>query len=303
QPSTPAAVRAGNVPERASEQIAALPPVGSAPVVAPSPATNPRREDLIAACDRLAGRLGDADLPADMSGVNFNKIDVKAAIPACQAAVEALRAEQGWVAERRLYFQLGRALDADNQYIKAKTQYEQSVALGSAAGMSSVGNLYKNGKGVMQDYKAAHGWYEKAAEKGELTAMTNLGIMHENGEGVPVNPGAALRWYEKAAERGLPIAMTYLGNLYEHGRGVAEDYAAARLWYEKAADKGLPTAMTKLGKLYENGRGVAENHAVARRWYEKAKAAGDMDAASYLAELTAAERRSSGAAKKSRPRR
>jgi TPR repeat protein len=43
---------------------------------------------------------------------------------------------------------------------------------------NSIGNLYKNGYGVGQDYKEALIWYEKTAENSSDDDQLNLGIMY-----------------------------------------------------------------------------------------------------------------------------
>jgi len=43
--------------------------------------------------------------------------------------------------------------------------------------------LYKEGKGIAQDYNKAADWCKKAAEQGLADAQLNLGLMYQNGEG------------------------------------------------------------------------------------------------------------------------
>jgi TPR repeat protein len=45
--------------------------------------------------------------------------------------------------------------------------------------------LYRDGEGVLQDYKTTVKWYKLAAEQGNLGAALNLGVGYHNGEGVP----------------------------------------------------------------------------------------------------------------------
>ena len=56
---------------------------------------------------------------------------------------------------------------------------------GDEFAQSDLGDMYENGKGVLQDYKEAVKWYRLAAEQGDEFARSNLGIMYENGRGVP----------------------------------------------------------------------------------------------------------------------
>ncbi|MDA9061404.1 hypothetical protein N9K30_03455, partial [Planktomarina temperata] len=45
----------------------------------------------------------------------------------------------------------------------------------------NLGNMYKRGDGVLQDYKEAIKLYRLAAEQGFAMAQTNLGFMYEKG--------------------------------------------------------------------------------------------------------------------------
>jgi hypothetical protein len=170
-------------------------------------------------------------------------------------------------------------------YAKARENYEEAAAKGNASAMHHLGALYANGHGVAQDYAKAREWYEKSAAKGEAIAMTNLGWLYDSGHGVAQEYAKAREWYGKAAAKGNARAMTNLGALYDSGHGVSQDYAKAREWYEKAAAKGYASAMTNLGTLYANGLGVAQDYVKAREWYEKAVDKGDAGAMAALEQL------------------
>ena len=47
----------------------------------------------------------------------------------------------------------------------------------------SLGVMYDNGQGVIQDYKEAVKWYRLAADQGDAAAQFNLGYMFY--EGIP----------------------------------------------------------------------------------------------------------------------
>lgn len=79
--------------------------------------------------------------------------------------------------------------------------------------MDRLGDLYKEGHGVAQDYAEAKKWYEKAAALGDMIAMDNLGYLYENGQGVAVDLEQALRWYQKAEEAGNFFALFHLVSL------------------------------------------------------------------------------------------
>jgi TPR repeat protein len=149
--------------------------------------------------------------------------------------------------------------------------------------------------------QTAREWFEKGAAKGDVDAMVNLAELYRNGRGVVQDYAKAREWYdkataeyEKAAAEGDPGAMVNLGDLYHNGvpqddAKAREWYDKAREWYEKAAAKDNTLAMNYLGDLYKNGQGVPQDYAKAREWYEKAAAKGDANAKMALEQLSAGQ--------------
>jgi hypothetical protein len=182
-------------------------------------------------------------------------------------------------------YRMGWGISQD--YAQARQLYEKAVAAGNTDAMSSLGWLYQNGWGGVQDYAQARRLYEKAAAAGDPTAMNNLGYMYENGLGVKEAWWTARDWYKKAvATDGDAIAMTNLGHTYEDER----DYKKAMDWYEKAAAAGNAEAMASIGYLYDTGYGKSwgnPNYKKARDWYQKAAEAGSAGAMNNLGDLYA----------------
>lgn len=69
--------------------------------------------------------------------------------------------------------------------------------------------MYKEGRGVRQDYAKAMEWYKKAANQGDSDAQLNLGIMYEQGQGVRPNKRTANEWYEMACDSGNQSGCEY----------------------------------------------------------------------------------------------
>ena len=134
----------------------------------------------------------------------------------------------------------------------------------------SLGVMYQNGRGVIQNYTEAIKWYRKAANQGLDVAQNNLGVMYQNGHGVVQNYTEAIKWYRKAANQGLDVAQNNLGVMYQNGHGVVQNYTEAIKWYRKAANQGLDVAQNNLGVMYQNGHGVVQNYTEAIKWYRKA---------------------------------
>ncbi|MDP6786107.1 MAG: tetratricopeptide repeat protein [Rhodospirillales bacterium] len=114
---------------------------------------------------------------------------------------------------------------------------------GDADAQYDLAGLYRAGRGVEVDPRAAAEWYLKAAKKGHVAARHALGRMFETGQGVKRNFQKAAQWYGLAAGIGEHGEAQYdLGTLYYHGRGVPHDYAVAIKWYRKAALRGHTVA-------------------------------------------------------------
>jgi tetratricopeptide (TPR) repeat protein len=209
------------------------------------------RAAAIAGCDRLAASDLDPQRPPSVPGVPVAAMQVRAAIAACAAAVQATPDD------RRMLFQLGRAHAAAREYDQARALYLRADALGHGLAANNLGAIYNEALGVARDDALARRFYEKAANAGIPLAMANLGFMQQRGNGGPQDYAAARGWLEKAAAAGLPRAAWGLALMHLNGLGVPKDAAEARRWYERAAEGGYAAAMRDLGFLYERGIGVA----------------------------------------------
>ena len=130
-------------------------------------------------------------------------------------------------------------------FLKVAEQAEQ----GNVDAQSNLGDLYRNGEGVIKNYSKAFEWYLKAAEQGNMDAQSNLGDLYRNGQSVIKNYSKAFEWYLKSAEQGVSCAQNNLGKLYECGNGVTQDYSKAFEWYLKAAEQGNYSAIEALKKM------------------------------------------------------
>ncbi|OAQ31240.1 HCP-like protein [Linnemannia elongata AG-77] len=106
----------------------------------------------------------------------------------------------------------------------------------------AIGDMYRDGKGVPQDYQAAMDWYLKSADQGHAAGQERVGALYGEGFGVPQNYSTAMEWYLESAEQEYAAAQDQIGELYDHGRGVPRDYGRAMEWYLKAASQGHTTS-------------------------------------------------------------
>ena len=63
-------------------------------------------------------------------------------------------------------------------------------------------------------------------------AQRELGWMYREAKGVTQNYPEALKWYQKAVEQGHPAAQGGLGHMYDEGKGVKQDKKEAVKWYK-----------------------------------------------------------------------
>ncbi|KAG0281036.1 hypothetical protein BGZ95_007236 [Linnemannia exigua] len=177
----------------------------------------------------------------------------------------------------------GRGVGRD--YLTAMDWYQQAARQGDAVSLLKVGVLYEQGLGVTQDYSAAMDWYLKAAEQGNAEAQCSIGTLYEQGHGMRQNFPQAMAWYLKAAEQGFARAQCNVGVLFERGQGVSQDYSQALEWYLKAAEQGHPHAQCNSGELYETGEGVPVDNSKALKWYRKAAEQGLLKAKKRFEDL------------------
>lgn len=112
----------------------------------------------------------------------------------------------------------------------------------SNEGYAVIGDAYREGHGVEQNYGAACECYSKAPV---AYAKKRLGDMYRDGK----NYREALKHYQQAAEWGSADAQDCLADMYRNGQGVAKDPAEAMKWYMKAAQNGSAAAKQKIMEM------------------------------------------------------
>jgi TPR repeat protein len=172
-----------------------------------------------------------------------------------------------------------------DDYQTALSAWEPLAERGNAAAQYNVGLLYRLGKGVAQNDRAAVKWYALAAQQASAEAQFNLGFMYDYGYGVPENDSASVKWYTLAAEQGHAQAQANLGVMNRLGEGVPQNDKEAIKWYTLAALQGLAEAQNNIGVMYYDGTGVPQNYELAVTWYTLAAHQGLADAQLNLAHM------------------
>ncbi|KAG0289915.1 hypothetical protein BGZ96_006602, partial [Linnemannia gamsii] len=154
----------------------------------------------------------------------------------------------------------------------------KNAKLGDQVAQKLLGDMYKEGRGVAQDYHHAMTWYLMSANQGHPGAQYSIGCLYQSGKGVSQDYRQAIHWFREAADQGYATAQCDLGLVYYRGLGMSPDYPKALYRFRKAADQGHVTAQRYLGKMHEKGRGVPQNFRQAVFWSLKAANQGDRHA-------------------------
>lgn len=193
------------------------------------------------------------------------------------------------------------------------------------AAMTLIGELYKEGLGVVQDIPRALDWYRLASERGDANATFALAMAAVEGRGRARDLDEARRLLERAAEAGhpraaynlalfllgdgggaartraaelleaaafaeIPAAQHALGVLLAEGIDGTPEPMRAVAWLSRAARNGETDAMVELGIALFNGDGTRPDEAAAAGWFRRAAFRGHPVAQNRLARLLVAGR-------------
>ncbi|KAF9901214.1 hypothetical protein EC991_006413 [Linnemannia zychae] len=167
-----------------------------------------------------------------------------------------------------------------------------SASQGDINAQVALGDRYRKGDGVNQDYQEAMDWYLKAAEQNNSQAQFMIGVLYfqhngfeqflhlNQGDGdsvradstIPKDNAKALEWFLKAAHQGLAdaqfgVAITMQGM---NPSPDPETIATVLDWYRKAANQNHGLAQAFLGGFYMKGLGVLKDESQALEWCLKA---------------------------------
>ena len=131
--------------------------------------------------------------------------------------------------------------------------------------------MYKNGQGVLQDYKESVKWFKLVAEQGDSGAQYNLAAMYKNGQGVLQDYKESVKWLKLAVEQGDSRAQFALGLSYYVGKGVPQDYVMSHIHLNIAAVSGGEDAIEARGLVEKKmtPSQLEEAQDLAREWMRK----------------------------------
>lgn len=145
-----------------------------------------------------------------------------------------------------------------------------AATLGHAKAQLELAFTYSgySGDDTMLDLKQASYWLQQAAEQGEVEAQYMLGNMYADGRGVIQDHMQAAKWLKRAANAGHLDAMYRLGMMYVAGNGVTKDFTEAYVWFNLAAAEGNQTAMIAREEVVKllTADQLAQGQARSRSW-------------------------------------
>ncbi|CCQ72314.1 tetratricopeptide repeat protein [Magnetospira sp. QH-2] len=156
-----------------------------------------------------------------------------------------------WSIPARADFAAGMGAYEAGDFVAAREAWHPLAEAGDPRAQYWMGDLYRFGKGVAQDFKAAMGWYKQAArqtEDGDMLrrAAYALGYMVKRGQGAPKDLDKAECLYRVAAENGYANAQFAYSRILRDKPGI--DFNAFS-WIERAAKQGQDQALFRLGDI------------------------------------------------------
>lgn len=228
----------------------------------------------ITECDRLAGHVQEIADPS--VGVYFREIVPEKAIPACLGALKQ------FPDSLRILVNYARAIDAAGRHDEAREIYRMGAEKGFPIALRSLGDVYRDGRGVDKDLTEARYWYVRGAAKNNVFAEYNLALIFLEGKGVAQNKEKAVFWFWRAARQGFGPAMQRLANFYISGDVVKKDEQQGRILLQGAAEMGVNAAKLRYGELLLDGIGGEKDVESGRQWIENAAHSGDGSAQAKL---------------------
>ncbi|MBY3348007.1 caspase family protein [Rhizobium laguerreae] len=233
----------------------------------------------ITECDREAGHVQEIADPS--VGVYFKQVVPGKAIPACLTALKQ------YPDSLRILMNYGRAIDAAGRHDEAREIYRTGADAGFPIAYRSLGDVYRDGRGLEKNLNEARYWYVLGAAKKNVFAEYNLALIYESGLGVEKNPLKAAYWLWRGAKQGFAPAMESLSKYYLDGTVLAKDPAQAELLLQGASEMGHIYAELRLGDLYIDGNELRKDPLAGARWISQAARQGYNEAQYRLASLYA----------------
>lgn len=179
-------------------------------------------------------------------------------------------------------------LGTEQDYEEAARWLELSASANYEYAQYTLAAMYRDGKGVEQDYTTALELYTKASSF--PYASYELAKMHRDGVGCEANEERAAFYFRQAftgfqamAKKAQDDKLQYrIGWMLLHGVGTEQNEAAALPWLGQSAECGNTFAKYTLGKAYLLGQDIPQDHTEAVRWLKLSAEQGNQYAQCFL---------------------
>ncbi len=122
--------------------------------------------------------------------------------------------------------------------LEALLDFQILATEGDIVAMTYLGQMYRTGRGLSQNFTKAEMWLGRAAKEGNASANHRLGWMYARGQiNGAKDEKMAVKYWKKSAELGDPLAQTDLGVMYWRGEGVDKDIVLAYYWLAKSSNQ------------------------------------------------------------------
>jgi TPR repeat protein len=139
---------------------------------------------------------------------------------------------------------------------KTIADLKREARAGDGASARMLGDRYRDGDGVTQNWEEAFRWYSLGASAGNAECQNNIGSMYLNGTYTPADVTQATYWYAKSAAQGNLVAQYNLAIRHLNGDGMPLDFAEAMRLLKASADQGYAFAWNDLGAMHLQGNGT-----------------------------------------------
>lgn len=151
---------------------------------------------------------------------------------------------------------------------------------GDAGAQTLLGNMYKNGRGVQQDYEKAIAWYMKAFRQGDVAADYWLKQLHNEVSVIMFCSAEKFNLITfPLAREGYSPAQERVCYAFAKGMcGLPKDFQKAREWCERAIKQGYTEAQYILDEIIPEQEILTHKQLEQVKYYEQKATQGDLDA-------------------------
>ena len=157
-----------------------------------------------------------------------------------------------------------------------------SLSPGNATACTSLGRMYRDGRGVEQDPGRAVEIFtrvcggmsahpdDRDAAAAAASACSLIGAQYAHGSGVAADWGRAIALSRQGCDGGDAFGCFNLGAVYLNGEGADRDAAAALAFFRRACDLRDGKGCFQVGLMYYQGQGATRSNEQAAAFFRKA---------------------------------